>query len=85
MGKLNQEDTILKNKIAERIKFLRVKTGLSPSEFAKAHDIDRQILSRWESKNNQRGITIYTINRFCNMLGITLKDFFDFEIDTDKE
>ncbi len=79
MGRLTKEDTILKNKITERTKFLRVKTGLSPSEFAKAHDIDRQILSRWESKDNQRGITIYTISKFCNMLGVTLKDFFDFE------
>lgn len=79
MGRLTKEDTILKNKIAERIKFLRIKTGLSQSEFAKKFDIDRQILSRWESKSNQRGITIYTIKRFCNMIGITLKDFFDFE------
>jgi transcriptional regulator with XRE-family HTH domain len=79
MGALTKEDIILKNRIAERIKFLRAKTGLTPSEFAKAHDIDRQILSRWESKNNPRGVSIYTINKFCNMLGITLKDFFDFE------
>lgn len=79
MGKLSKEDIILKSKIAERIKFLRIKTGLSQSEFAKKYDIDRQILSRWESKNNQRGVTIYTIQRFCSMIGITLKDFFNFE------
>ncbi len=79
MGTLTKEDIILKNRITERIKFLRAKTGLNPSEFAKAHDIDRQILNRWESENNPRGVSIYTINKFCNMLGITLKDFFDFE------
>ena len=79
MGRLTKEDTILQNKIAERIKFLRIKTGLSQSEFAKKYDIDRQILNRWEGKNNKRGVTIYTIDKFCKMLGITLKDFFDFE------
>lgn len=79
MGKLSKEDTILKNKITERIRFLRIKTGLSQSDFAKKYDIDRQTLSRWESKNYNRGVTIYTVNKFCKMLGITLKDFFDFD------
>jgi transcriptional regulator with XRE-family HTH domain len=78
MASLTTEDTILKNKIAERIKSLRMKTGLSQSEFAKKHDIDRQILNRWEGKNNKRGVTIYTIHKFCKMLGIPMKDFFDF-------
>lgn len=77
MAELEKEDIILKNKIAERIQSLRIKTGLSQSEFAQKHDIDRQIVNRWES-NNKRGITIYTINKFCNMIGISLKDFFDF-------
>ncbi len=79
MGKLEKEDIILKKKIAERIKFLRSKTGLSQSEFAKKYDIDRQILNRWESENNPRGVTIYTIQKFCNMIGITLREFFEFE------
>lgn len=78
MAELTKEDIILKNKIADRIKSLREKTGLSQSDFAKKHDIDRQILSRWESTNNKRGVTIYTIQKFCNMLGIPLKDFFEF-------
>lgn len=77
MAELEKEDIILKNKIAERIQSLRIKTGLSQSEFAQKHDIDRQIVNRWES-NNKRGITIYTINKFCNMIGISLNDFFDF-------
>ena len=77
MAELEKEDIILKNKIAERIQSLRIKTGLSQSEFAQKHDIDRQIVNRWES-SNKRGITISTINKFCNMIGISLKDFFDF-------
>lgn len=78
MAELEPEDIILKNQIAERIQFLRTKTGLSQSEFAKKHDIDRQIINRWESQNNKRGVTIYTIKKFCDMIGVTLKDFFNF-------
>jgi len=78
MTELDKNDIILKNQIAERVQFLRIKTGLSQSEFAKKHDIDRQIINRWESKTNKRGITIYTIKRFCNMIGISLTEFFDF-------
>jgi transcriptional regulator with XRE-family HTH domain len=78
MAELDKEDIVLKNKIAERIQLLRIKTGLSQSEFAQKHDIDRQIINRWESNKNKRGVTIYTIKKFCNMLNITLKDFFDF-------
>ncbi len=78
MAELDKEDIVLKNQIAERIQYLRNKTGLSQTEFAKKHEIDRQILNRWESTNNKRGVTIYTIKKFCNMLGITLKEFFDF-------
>ncbi|WP_144282013.1 helix-turn-helix transcriptional regulator [Chryseobacterium echinoideorum] len=79
MAALTEEDIILKNKIADRIKFLRASTGLSQSEFAKKFEIDRQILNRWESKNNKRGLTIYTIAKFSKLIGISLKDFFDFE------
>lgn len=78
MAELEKEDIILKNQIAERIKFLRNRTGLTQTEFANKHEIERQILNRWESTTNKRGVTIYTIKKFCNMLGISLKDFFDF-------
>ncbi|MEO5777374.1 MAG: helix-turn-helix transcriptional regulator [Flavobacterium sp.] len=78
MAELDKEDILLKNQIAERVQFLRNKTGLSQTEFAKKNDIDRQIINRWESKTNKRGITIYTIKRFSNMIGISLKEFFDF-------
>lgn len=79
MAGLNEEDVVLKNKIADRIKFLRANTGLSQSEFAKKYEIDRQIINRWESKNNNRGLAIYTIAKFCTLIGISLKDFFDFD------
>lgn len=77
MAELTKEDTILQKKISERIEFLRMKTGLSQSDFAKKHDIDRQVINRWESTKNKRGVTVYSINKFCDMINITLKDFFD--------
>lgn len=79
MAELNEEDITLKNKIADRIKFLRTNSGLSQSEFAKKFEIDRQILNRWESKNNKRGLSIYTIAKFCDFVEISLKEFFDFD------
>lgn len=87
MAQLSKEDIILANKISERIKELRIlSTGLKQIDFANKHNIDRQILNRWESKvkidektgrPKGRGITVYTVERFCKMLDITLKDFFD--------
>jgi transcriptional regulator with XRE-family HTH domain len=77
MAKLTQEDIILKNSIAQRIEELRQATGLTQSQFAKEHAIDRQAISRWEDKNGERGITIHTVKRFCLMIEISLKDFFD--------
>jgi ribosome-binding protein aMBF1 (putative translation factor) len=77
MAELTKEDTILQKKVSERIEFLRMKTGLSQSDFAKKYDIDRQVINRWESTKNKRGVTVYSINKFCDMINITLKDFFD--------
>ncbi|MCQ9638114.1 helix-turn-helix domain-containing protein [Chryseobacterium sp. WG14] len=76
MSKLNNEDIELRNKITQRLIDLRESTGLSQSDFAKLHDIDRQQVNRWESFESERGVTIYTINRFCTLLKITLQDFF---------
>lgn len=77
MAELTEEDIILKIKIIERIQFLRLQTGLSQTDFAEKHHIDRQVINRWESLKNKRGVTIYTIQKFCKMLNITLSDFFD--------
>lgn len=77
MSDFNPQDTQLKKAIAERIRELRERTGLTQSEFASKHEIDRQLLNRWESINNRRGITIYTIRRFCSMIDISLSEFFN--------
>lgn len=77
MAKLKPEDIVLNNKIAMRIKELRIKTESNQSKFAECHFIDRQLVSRWENTNDNRGVSIHTVSRFCNLIGITLKEFFD--------
>lgn len=77
MSSLSKDDIELRNKITQRLIDLRKSTGLNQSDFAKLHDIDRQQVNRWESFESERGVTIYTIKRFCNLLKITLQDFFN--------
>ena len=77
MSKLTEDDIRLRNNITQRFINLREKTGLNQSDFAKQHEIDRQQVNRWESFEVERGVTIYTINRFCTLVKITLKDFFN--------
>lgn len=77
MSKLTKDDIELRNKITQRLINLRKSTGLSQSEFAKLHEIDRQQVNRWESFESERGVTIYTIQRFCALIKITLQEFFD--------
>ncbi|WP_294230269.1 helix-turn-helix transcriptional regulator [uncultured Chryseobacterium sp.] len=77
MSKLNKDDIELRNRITQRLINLRKSTGLNQSEFAKLHEIDRQQVNRWESFESERGVTIYTIQKFCTLVKITLPEFFD--------
>ena len=77
MSKLKLEDIAFNKRIALRIRELRVKNNSVQSKFAETHFIDRQLISRWESINDKRGVSIHTINRFCKMINISLKEFFD--------
>lgn len=90
MAELSRENIILANKVAKRIKNLREqKTGSIQMDFVRKYNIEKQIISRWESpiktnpktgEKSGRGITIYSIEEFCNIIGITLKEFFDDEL-----
>lgn len=87
MSELTKENIILANKIADRIKILRLLyAGKRQVDFVEKYNVEKQEISRWEShvKRNKktekiegRGITIYTIEKFCNLIGITLYEFFD--------
>ncbi|SKC18508.1 helix-turn-helix domain-containing protein [Dyadobacter psychrophilus] len=74
-AKLDHHDIELKQKIAQRIKELRLSSGKKQNNFAiNEMETDKQMLHRLESG---RGATIYSINKICQALNITLKDFFD--------
>ncbi|APS39791.1 hypothetical protein [Salegentibacter sp. T436] len=87
MAELSKENIILANKIATRIKNLRTEvTGSKQMDFVRKYNIEKQTISRWESqitidkktgKKSGRGITIYTVEEFCNLIDITLMDFFN--------
>ena len=47
MGKLKPEDIALNNKIAHRIKELRIKADPNQKRFAENNDLERQTLNRW--------------------------------------
>ncbi len=72
--KLDKTDIALKENIAARIKELREATGVRLSKFASDNDIEKQVQSRIEGG---RGATIYTVNKFCKSVGISLSEFFD--------
>ena len=77
MGKLKPEDIALNKKIASRIKELRSAKEPNQKKFAENNDVERQTLNRWESINDKRGVSIHTVQKFCKMINIELKDFFD--------
>lgn len=77
MAKLSTEDIKLRHSITKRFIDLRESTGMSQSEFAKFHELDRQQVNRWESFETERGVTIYKIKRFCSFLNISLTEFFN--------
>jgi transcriptional regulator with XRE-family HTH domain len=68
---LDSEDVVVK--LGKRIKQLRKEKGYSYEEFAYENEIPRAQYGRIENGQN---ITIVTLVRVLNGLGISLKDFF---------
>ena len=65
-------------KIGERIKTLRIQyTNLSQEQFGQRLGFDKTYISRIES--GKQNITIETLIRICDGIGIPLKNFFDFD------
>ncbi|WP_159798925.1 helix-turn-helix transcriptional regulator [Flavobacterium sp. MK4S-17] len=77
MATLRKEDEILRDNIKLRLKELRETHGKTKAGVSQNVDIDRQNFQAWEKLDTNRGMSIYSINRVCNALGITLKEFFD--------
>lgn len=80
MTRLSQEEVIFRDKIKQRITDLLKEKGLSQSKYAILSDDDRQAINRWTNLNNNRGVSIYTIRKFCMFLDISLSEFFNDEI-----
>lgn len=65
-------------KIGERIKTLRIQyTNLSQEQFGQRLGFDKTYISRIES--GKQNITIETLMKICDGIGVSLKLFFDFE------
>lgn len=77
MSRLSQEDIKLKEKIKERMISLLNEYNLRQANYADKANIERQHINRWVNPNSNRGISIYSIRKFCITLEISLKDFFD--------
>lgn len=72
---MNDEEVLKAIKL--RYKELREETGLKQIDFANKFNLDRQQVNNWESFKSTRGGSIYTINNFCKLVDIDLKEFFN--------
>ena len=77
MSRLSEKDLQLRDNIKKRMNELLEESKLAQSSFADKANIDRQHINRWVNPHSNRGVSIYNLNKFCNILDITLKDFFD--------
>lgn len=65
--------------VGNRIKALRQKMGLSQERLALKANIDRTYLAGIES--GKRNATLASIEKIIYALEISVKDFFDFDVD----
>ncbi|WP_415937308.1 helix-turn-helix domain-containing protein [Phascolarctobacterium succinatutens] len=70
---MNENDFL--KKFGQRIKELRIETGLSQEKFALKIEMDRTYFSSVEA--GRRNISICNIKKFTDGLGISLSDFFE--------
>ena len=62
--------------VGERIRLLREKAGYSQNELAGLADVSQTHLRRVEL--GQAGITVDKLQQVCDILGLSLTDFFDY-------
>lgn len=65
---------MVQKKIGQKIKELRIKTGLSQEKFALKIGMDRTYFASVES--GKRNISIVNLEKIANGLGLTLSDLF---------
>ena len=77
MPKLTEKNISLRNNIKKRINELIDIRDIRKIDLATNALKDRQAINRWTNMNEERGISIYTIEEFCNLMNIPLSEFFD--------
>jgi len=70
---------MLINDVGNRIKVLRQKMGLSQERLALKANLDRTYLAGIES--GKRNATLTSIEKIIDALEISVKDFFDYDVD----
>lgn len=77
-------DNMITKTIGNQIRILRLtKKNLSQEDFAKSVGLSRSYLSRVES--GKQNITIVNLDKICNGLSMSLRDFFDQQKDNQGE
>lgn len=77
MPKLTEKNISLRNNIKKRINELIGIKDIRKIDLATNGFKDRQAINRWTNMNEERGISIYTIEEFCDLINISLSEFFD--------
>lgn len=70
---MNDKELLIK--LGQRIKQLRLETGLSQEKFALKIEMDRTYLASIES--GKRNVSILNIQKIANGLNVTLSQLFD--------
>lgn len=65
----------IKEKIGQRIKFLREESNMSQKDLSYAADLDRSYIASVE--NGCRNVSIVNIEKIAKALNVSLKDFFN--------
>ncbi len=68
---------MIKEKVGQRIKELRIKQGLSQEEFAFRCELDRTYITSLE--RGKRNISLTNLEKIANAFNMTLSEFFNFE------
>ena len=67
---------MIKEKVGQRIKELRIKQSLSQEEFAFKCDLDRTYITSLE--RGKRNISLENLEKIAKAFNITLSEFFNF-------
>jgi transcriptional regulator with XRE-family HTH domain len=67
----------VKQKIGKRIKELRDIASMAQKDLSYTADLDRSYIASVE--NGQRNVSIVNIEKIATALGITLKEFFNYD------